>query len=157
MAPAQLPVFRSFLLRQLRDDPSLGYRQLLPRLKQQWDVAVGERSFQDYIADLKQQIASGAERDYAIVTSEDEFRIHYMHLRCILCASLDMPLDEILQKLRDDYQIDMAMPLLTQVVCPFYKNYVDLGMMFCCVMFSSLVINQRALLIVYSQLYFRIR
>ena len=131
MAPAQLPVFRSFLLRQLRDDPSLGRRQLLPMLKQQWDVSVGERSFQDYIADLKQQIASGADRDYAIVTSEDDFRIHYMHLRCIMSASLDMPLADILQKLREDYQIDMAMPLLTQVVLhPVGANIMCLDLIF---------------------------
>ena len=157
MAPAQLPVFRAFLLRHLRDDPSMGYRELLSILKQQWDVSVGRHTFQQYIADLREQMASGADRDYVIATCEDEFRIHYMHLRCILCASPDMPLEEILQKLRDDYQIDLAMPLLTQVVCPCYKYYVDLHMMFCCVMFSPLVINQRALLFVYSKLYFRMR
>ena len=115
MAPAQLPMFRAFLLRRLRDDPSLGYRQLLSILKQQWDVSVGIRSFQNYIADLREQMALGADRDYVIVTCEDEFRIYYSHLRDVLSSSLDMPLEDILQKLRDDYQIDLAMPLLTQV------------------------------------------
>ena len=122
MAPAQLPAFRSYLLRRLRDDPSLGYRQLLSLLQNHWDVTVGKLSFHTYISDLKAQIASGADVDYDIITSEDQFRIHYMHLRAILADSYDMPSGDILQKLRDDYQIDLAMPLLTQVYPPLSAN-----------------------------------
>ena len=117
LAPAQLPVFRSFLLRLLREDGSLGRRELLPILKRHWDVSVGQNSFQHYVAELKSQIASGADRDYVLVASEEDFRIYYMHLRGILSASPDMPLEDVLKKLREDCQVDLAMPLLTQVSC----------------------------------------